>query len=156
MCSTISNVAIQPKSPYYDPSYDFLSSIIVDTTPQHGNHFFDINCKICTGKIPEPLYYDANKASHVAPKEEVAPPIAIEAEPVVYSKPTKDDERAATIEFSRDPRRSKGGVVTSNLGTNSLTIVTSRTEEKIAILSPPSIVYVLPLVQITYDQGVIS
>lgn len=91
----------------------------------------------------------------MAPKEEITPPVAIEAEPVVvHSKPTKD----ATIEFSRDPRRSKGAVTASSgtVGT-SLTIVTSRTEEKSAILSPQRIVYVLPILQIiTYDLAKIS
>lgn len=88
----------------------------------------------------------------MAPKEELAPPVAIETEPVVHNKPTKDDERVATIEFSRDPRRSKGAItVNSGSAGTSLTIVTSRTEEKPAILSPPSIVYVLPVLQISYD-----
>ena len=36
-----------------DPQADVLSSIIIDSTINHGKHFFDLNCKICTGKQPE-------------------------------------------------------------------------------------------------------
>ena len=32
----------------YDPAADYLSSIIIDTTSQHGKHFFDVNCKVCS------------------------------------------------------------------------------------------------------------
>lgn len=33
---------------------DFVGGLIGDTTPQHKNHLFDLNCKICTGKEAPP------------------------------------------------------------------------------------------------------
>ena len=42
---------LQHIRPAYDYANDLLSSIIVDTTPNHGNHLFDVNCKICSGKV---------------------------------------------------------------------------------------------------------
>ncbi|XP_064597582.1 death-inducer obliterator 1-like [Liolophura sinensis] len=33
---------------------DLLSSLIVDTTEQHRMHLFDLNCKVCTGKVAPP------------------------------------------------------------------------------------------------------
>lgn len=31
------------------------SDVIVDTTGQHKLHVFDLNCKICTGKVAPPV-----------------------------------------------------------------------------------------------------
>ena len=49
---------IPPSLSYNDAGYDYMSTMILDTTSQHGRHFFDVNCQICTGKIPDPLYDD--------------------------------------------------------------------------------------------------
>ncbi|XP_063406849.1 PHD finger protein 3-like isoform X7 [Mytilus trossulus] len=35
-------------------AFDFVGGLIGDTTPQHKNHLFDLNCKICTGKEAPP------------------------------------------------------------------------------------------------------
>jgi len=56
----------QPTAAYSESAFDYLSSIIIDTTPQHSRHFFDVNCQICTGKIPDPLYNDDQKSSSTA------------------------------------------------------------------------------------------
>lgn len=38
-----------------------------DTTPQHRSHLFDLNCKICTGKVlPPPVEDNIPKKVHVA------------------------------------------------------------------------------------------
>ena len=39
------------EAPKIDPKADILSSILPDTTDQHGKHLFDSNCKVCTGKL---------------------------------------------------------------------------------------------------------
>jgi hypothetical protein len=41
------------RSPISSP-IDFMSSIIMDTTSQHLKHIFDLNCRICTGRVPVP------------------------------------------------------------------------------------------------------
>nr|XP_032817642.1 death-inducer obliterator 1-like isoform X3 [Petromyzon marinus] len=33
---------------------DIMSSMLTDTTDQHKAHLFDLNCKICTGRMPPP------------------------------------------------------------------------------------------------------
>lgn len=40
----------------------------VDTTDQHRNHLFDLNCKVCTGKVPPPAGESAVKKLKVAHK----------------------------------------------------------------------------------------
>ena len=87
----------QSTATYSDSAFDYLSSIIIDTTPQHGRHFFDVNCQVCTGKIPDPLYDDDRKPSVVAqatPGDETA------ASEDAASTP-------AVVNMSRDPRRSR-------------------------------------------------
>ena len=34
--------------------HDILGSFMIDSTDRHGSHFFDVNCKICTGKMVDP------------------------------------------------------------------------------------------------------
>ena len=92
----------QSTASYSDSAFDYLSSIIIDTTPQHGRHFFDVNCQVCTGKIPDPLYDDDRKPStatavmHAPPGEETA------------SAPESTGSSAPfVVDMSRDPRRSR-------------------------------------------------
>ncbi|KAL3891724.1 hypothetical protein ACJMK2_003974 [Sinanodonta woodiana] len=52
-----------------DPKADLLSELIPDTTDQHRQHLFDLNCKICTGKMANP---DESAQSKIVQKTEVA------------------------------------------------------------------------------------
>ena len=56
------------RSPQHSP-VDFMSSIIMDTTSQHQKHIFDLNCKICTGRVPVP---DAGPIRSSKPLEELS------------------------------------------------------------------------------------
>ncbi len=56
-----SHLAKSPEKKSKGPMSDLLGSIIVDTTDQHRNHLFDLNCKICTGKEPAPPEVQSNK-----------------------------------------------------------------------------------------------
>ncbi|XP_038051591.1 death-inducer obliterator 1-like [Patiria miniata] len=54
-----------------------LDNMLVDTTSQHRAHLFDLNCKICTGKMPAPREEDSAPAKKAkvartasAPEEE--------------------------------------------------------------------------------------
>ena len=92
----------QQITPYNDMGYDYMSTMILDTTQQHGRHFFDVNCQICTGKIPDPMY-----------DEELNKSAASAAVPT-YSAARADERHEETHaiqttipDFSRDPRRSK-------------------------------------------------
>ncbi|KAK3578905.1 hypothetical protein CHS0354_035525 [Potamilus streckersoni] len=51
-----------------DPKADLLSELIPDTTDQHRQHLFDLNCKICTGKMANP---DESTPSKIVQKTEV-------------------------------------------------------------------------------------
>lgn len=54
------------------------SDVIVDTTGQHKLHVFDLNCKICTGKVAPPV-------DESTPKKEVtvAKEVSVEESPKV-------------------------------------------------------------------------
>lgn len=54
------------------------SDVIVDTTGQHKLHVFDLNCKICTGKVAPPV-------DESTPKKEVtvAKQVSLEESPKV-------------------------------------------------------------------------
>ena len=87
----------QSTASYSDSAFDYLSSIIIDTTPQHGRHFFDVNCQVCTGKIPDPLYDDDRKS-------------AITAQATTSDETAVSEDTAsapAVVNMSRDPRRSR-------------------------------------------------
>ena len=90
--------AVQTTATYSESAFDYLSSIIIDTTPQHGRHFFDVNCQVCTGKIPDPLYSDDHKAAaglvHSTPADET-----VQSDDTVTAP--------AVVDMSRDPRRSR-------------------------------------------------
>ncbi|XP_055954851.1 titin homolog [Patella vulgata] len=49
-----------------EPKADLLSELIVDTTDKHRTHLFDLNCKICTGKVAPPPQDDVSKKATVA------------------------------------------------------------------------------------------
>ncbi|XP_059925399.1 death-inducer obliterator 1-like isoform X3 [Gadus macrocephalus] len=51
---------------------DIFSSMLNDTTAEHKNHIFDINCKICTGQKSEDE--PAAKKAKLAKKPEAKPP----------------------------------------------------------------------------------
>ena len=102
-CLLMCYVVSQSTASYSDSAFDYLSSIIINTTPQHGRHFFDVNCQICTGKIPDPLYDDDRKSSvttHAAPGDDTV---------------TTEDAGStpAVVNMSRDPRRSRPTPVTA-------------------------------------------
>ena len=62
--SQLKKEATKPK---IDPKADLLSSILPDTTDQHGKHLFDSNCSVCTGKIvthPESSVTSKTTVSH--------------------------------------------------------------------------------------------
>ena len=37
-----------------DPKVDIVGGLVNDTTESHRTHLFDLNCKICTGKMAPP------------------------------------------------------------------------------------------------------
>lgn len=103
---------------YYDPNYDYMSTLIIDTTTQHGHHFFDINCKVCTGKVPDPMYDEppSTRLSRPLPqvKEEGYSDVkAMQSEIVVHEEVVSPP--SAIFSLSRDPRRSKPSAATSGL-----------------------------------------
>lgn len=56
-----------------EPKVDLLSKLMPDTTDKHRTHLFDLNCKICTGKVAPPVDEPAPKkvkVSHSVSKEE--------------------------------------------------------------------------------------
>lgn len=56
-----------------EPKVDLLSKLMPDTTDMHRTHLFDLNCKICTGKLAPPLDEPAPKKvkiAHSVSKEE--------------------------------------------------------------------------------------
>ncbi|XP_071481401.1 uncharacterized protein [Diadema antillarum] len=50
-----------PTSPTTPTSPPTPTTMLLDTTDQHKAHLFDLNCKICTGKIPAPREEKASK-----------------------------------------------------------------------------------------------
>ncbi|XP_029633822.1 platelet binding protein GspB isoform X2 [Octopus sinensis] len=61
-----------------DQKVDIVGDLVTDTTDCHRKHLFDLNCKICTGKIPppsdEPLAKKAKKEA-LAPSTSSSPGI---------------------------------------------------------------------------------
>ncbi|KAJ8322134.1 hypothetical protein KUTeg_000605 [Tegillarca granosa] len=76
--STLEDKDKGPKSyqaaPDAEHKGDILNEFIADTTDQHKNHLFDLNCKICTGKVAPPVEETPVKKGAVtnmeAPKKE--------------------------------------------------------------------------------------
>ena len=101
------------KKPKYDPGSDFFSSFMFDTTAQHKNHLFDVNCKICTGKIsaPEPeetsdpskkvKFSGTVHARAIPPTEESQSPMKMKFEhevaPVMDVKTEEEEEEEVLI-----------------------------------------------------------
>jgi len=102
-CSCCVNQQQSTTSYSESSAFDYLSSIIIDTTPQHGRHFFDVNCQVCTGKIPDPLYDDDRKSSITAR--------------ATSGVETAEDSGAApaVVSISRDPRRSRAVQMTNTV-----------------------------------------
>jgi len=110
--------AVQTTATYSESAFDYLSSIIIDTTPQHGRHFFDVNCQVCTGKIPDPLYSDDHKAAglvHATPADETA-----QSDDTVTAP--------AVVDMSRDPRRSRSVQVVNSATTAAVKTEISKPE----------------------------
>jgi len=111
-----------------------MSTMILDTTQQHGRHFFDVNCQICTGKIPDPMYDEELKKPAVPS----------------YSAARFTDERheetsaaAATLpDFSRDPRRSKAVTASSPVNLGGAKVTTAKPPIP-SIIAPPAASYPL-------------
>lgn len=90
----------QAAKPHYASAADLMSNIMHDTTVNHKNHLFDVNCTICSGKGKPP----AAAAEPVATKEVPSKPAYAHylgspnspLEPPVYpvskpDQPTKHD-----------------------------------------------------------------
>jgi hypothetical protein len=82
----------QKSSLPYHPAADYLYNVIIDTTAQHGKHFFDVNCKICTGKVPMPTEEKKVEEKKEEVKEEKQDMDMYEAHAqVAYSVPEKEE-----------------------------------------------------------------
>ena len=51
----------EQKSKTENKTEETVPSAIVDTTDQHRAHLFDLNCKICTGKMLPPASQETTK-----------------------------------------------------------------------------------------------
>lgn len=108
-----------------DQKVDIVGDLVTDTTDCHRKHLFDLNCKICTGKIPppsdEPLakkakkeaaapstsspgILDKNQPKPAIPKIEKATPKTI---PKIQEDPLKDDEVKTIMETIRSVTQSE-------------------------------------------------
>ncbi|XP_061425052.1 death-inducer obliterator 1-like isoform X2 [Lethenteron reissneri] len=63
---------------------DIMSSMLTDTTDQHKAHLFDLNCKICTGRMPPP------SEEATAKKVKFSLPTASSASPTKRTDSTMD------------------------------------------------------------------
>lgn len=97
-----------------DLKVDIIGGIVNDTTESHRTHLFDLNCKICTGKMAPPSEEPPVKKSkkEVAPagqsdqtKSKSAPPKSEKLPPQVTTKSEadllKDEEVKNVIESIR-------------------------------------------------------
>ncbi|XP_013399494.1 death-inducer obliterator 1-like, partial [Lingula anatina] len=69
------------------PASDLLGSLITDTTDKHKTHLFDLNCKICTGKIKPP----SEETPPPAKKPKIAKMVRIEGVKEKEEKVEKED-----------------------------------------------------------------
>jgi hypothetical protein len=132
------SICCQQIAPYSDTGYDYLSTMILDTTAQHGRHFFDVNCQICTGKIPDPMYDEEHKITGLASSS---------------IRSAADDRRddfsaisAAVPDFSRDPRRSKAATTSSPVNSNMSKVSGAKPSAAAIAVAPPAPTYPLLLV----------
>ncbi|XP_041466092.1 death-inducer obliterator 1-like isoform X2 [Lytechinus variegatus] len=80
-------------SPTTPSSPTTLTTMLIDTTEQHKAHLFDLNCKICTGKIPAPKEEKVAKKKAIVRKTPKIKKVAVGEEKkrggIVKEKPVK-------------------------------------------------------------------
>ncbi|XP_060080403.1 uncharacterized protein LOC132559794 [Ylistrum balloti] len=85
------------ETPEDAPKADILSELIVnDTTSQHKQHLFDLNCQICTGKIAPPAEQEpVSKKVKVARRPTVEDSEEEEKTEAASSKKTVEEQKKA-------------------------------------------------------------
>ncbi|XP_069105723.1 death-inducer obliterator 1-like [Argopecten irradians] len=79
------------------PKADILSELIVnDTTSQHKQHLFDLNCQICTGKIAPP-----------AEQEPVSKKVKVGRRPTVETKDSEDEDKTEGLSTKKTVEEQK-------------------------------------------------
>uniref|UniRef100_T1JA55 PHD-type domain-containing protein n=1 Tax=Strigamia maritima TaxID=126957 RepID=T1JA55_STRMM len=107
-----------------------LTTMLIDTTERHRSHLFDLNCKICTGKVAPP-------ADEPPPKKvKVATSISVEAKSSSTHKDRKEkgskekkDHSHSNKEKERERDRSKSKVKAKKEKSKQMS--DSKTEEKV-------------------------
>lgn len=85
---------------------------LVDTTEEHRAHLFDLNCKICTGKMAPPGEVVAksptmsNVTIQAAAESSIPSPPPIQ-EPSIYTEPLSPDSRGTPSDFSNLTEKAK-------------------------------------------------
>ncbi|XP_078664865.1 uncharacterized protein LOC144907559 isoform X1 [Branchiostoma floridae x Branchiostoma belcheri] len=97
---------------------DVLSTMLVDTTEQHRAHLFDLNCKICTGRMAPPT------------DEQPAKKVKVAKTVIEASSTTKPDESSTG--------ESPGPTVDTTTGSPTPPLVQSDTEESSPDSAMPS------------------
>ncbi|KAL8587672.1 hypothetical protein ACOMHN_020890 [Nucella lapillus] len=95
--STLVTRMEEPKSVAESKAEEEVPSVIADTTDQHRTHLFDLNCKICTGKVLPPAMEESRtkKSSHRSKKKGVRISNNKEVK-IVERKSTEDTEPEET------------------------------------------------------------
>ncbi|XP_052085444.1 PHD finger protein 3-like isoform X3 [Mytilus californianus] len=86
---------------------DFVGGLIGDTTPQHKNHLFDLNCKICTGKEAPPLKDTTPKKVRVARKVKIEEPSSSDKKVKIKSEEEQKKEEDVVKEVLKAIQKAK-------------------------------------------------
>ncbi|XP_048405714.2 death-inducer obliterator 1-like isoform X2 [Stegostoma tigrinum] len=117
---------IRPAQKTSHPLPDIFSSMLKDTTDEHRAHLFDLNCRICTGKV---------QVSEDEPMPKKPKVVTKKAEPKLKSKPDvrcqqEQDKTAVTVSIAGENSgltpQEMSSLPSQSIVTTAATVVTSQ------------------------------